>query len=346
MKTFLIIAAIVILVLAVAALAAGFFMARFACLRRKDYRDFWVDSDDIPIYEHLAEEDIPMIKAGREYILTHVESPVSIQSRDGLRLVGRYLPPKEGGEPKGIYLQVHGYRSHPLCDFPGAAVYMAGEGYGVFLIDHRAMGSSEGKYITFGILERYDVADWCAYLKERFPTTPVLLDGVSMGGATVLLAAGEALPDNVVGVIADCGYTSPAAICKKCLKQWFRLPPFPIYYGALLWIRWFCGVWFTVPFWRAGGHKSERARYETGDCTLALEKTKLPILIAHGMADDFVPYEMSVENFAHADKDKVTLLSVPEAAHGMAWMQDRETYRGAIRDLWAWALERAKWPRE
>ncbi len=347
MKTFLLIVAIVILVLAVAAFTAGFFMARFACLKNKKHRDFWVDSDDIPFYDKLAPEDIPMIQAGREYLLTHVEPPVSIQSRDGLRLVGRYLPPAENPDtPKGIYLQVHGYRSHPLCDFPGAAVYMAGEGYGVFLIDHRAMGGSEGKYITFGLRERYDVADWCAYLKERFPTTPVLLDGVSMGGATVLLAAGEDLPDNVVGVIADCGYTSPAAICKKCLKQWFHLPPFPIYYAALLWIRLFCGVWFTAPFWRWGGRKGEKVRYETGDCTLALERTKLPILIAHGMADDFVPYEMSVENFAHANKERVTLLSVPDAAHGMAWMQDRESYRAAIRDLWVRALERAKWPQE
>ncbi len=338
MDTIVLIASVVIGLLVLATCIAGFFMARFACLRRKHYRDFWKDPENMPIYEHLAAEDIPMIQEGRAYLLANTEPPVTITSRDGLKLVGRYLPPQENPDnPKGIYLQVHGYRSHPLCDFPGAAVYMHNEGYGVFLIDHRAMGGSEGKYITFGIRERYDVVDWCAYLKERFPHSPVLLDGVSMGGATVLLAAGEKLTDNVVGVIADCGYTSPAAICKKCLKQWFHLPPFPIYYGALLWIRLFCGVWFSYP----GGKNSEKARYLTGDGTLAVEKTNLPILIAHGEADDFVPHAMGVEIFAHANKDKVTFLSVPGAAHGMAWMQDRESYRQAIKDLWTRALQQA-----
>ncbi len=334
MKTILFTLAIVLLVFTVVTLIAGFFMARFACLRKKNYRDYWTNPENIPIYEHLKEADIPMVQAGREFLLTHTEKPVSITSRDGLKLVGRFLPPEENPDnPKGIYLQVHGYRSHPLCDFPGAAVYMHNEGYGVFLIDHRAMGSSEGRYITFGMLERYDVADWCAYLQERFPHTPVLLDGVSMGGSTVLLAAGEPLTDNVVGVIADCGYTSPAAICKKCLRQWFHLPPFPIYYAACLWLRLFCGVWFSLP-----NGKSEKARYRTGDCTLAVEKTKLPILIAHGEGDDFVPHAMAQEIFAHGDTDKVTFLSVPGAAHGMAWMEDRESYRAAIRDLWKRAL--------
>lgn len=36
----------------------------------------------------------------------------------------------------------------------------------------------------------------------------IILHGVSMGAATVLMASGETLPENVKAVIADCGYTS------------------------------------------------------------------------------------------------------------------------------------------
>ena len=42
------------------------------------------------------------------------------------------------------------------------------------------------------------------------PRTKIfLLCGISMGCATTLMAAGLDLPDNVKGIIADCGFTSP-----------------------------------------------------------------------------------------------------------------------------------------
>ena len=37
----------------------------------------------------------------------------------------------------------------------------------------------------------------------------IFLCGISMGCATTLMAAGLDLPDNVKGIIADCGFTSP-----------------------------------------------------------------------------------------------------------------------------------------
>lgn len=327
MKLFL----LLLLVLFLMTMAAGWYMARFACRRQKNVPDYWTHPEALPpVYKHIREEDRPETLAGREFLLTHAEPPVYITSRDGLKLQGHYIP-AEGeykDNPKGIYLQVHGYRSHPLCDFPGCVMDMHNDGYGLFQIDNRALGGSEGTYITFGILERYDTVDWCRYLEKRFPGVPVLLDGVSMGGATVMLAAGEDLPDTVRGIIADCGYTSPAAICKKVLKQWFHLPPFPIYYAAVLWIRILAGVWFTLP------GKSDRNRYRTGDAALALEKNRRPILIAHGQGDTFVPHWMSVENHSHCDPANSVFISVPDAEHGMAWLEDRAHYTAEINRLW------------
>lgn len=312
-------------------MAAGWYMARFACRRQKKIPDYWTHPEALPpIYHLIREEGKAEILAGREFMLTHAEPPVYITSRDGLKLQGHYIPAAGAykDNPRGIYLQVHGYRAHPLCDFPGCVLDMHNAGYGLFQIDNRALGGSEGKYITFGILERYDTVDWCRYLEKRFPGVPVLLDGISMGGAIVMLTSGEDLPDNIRGVIADCGYTSPADICKKVLKQWFHLPPFPIYYAAVLWIRILTGVWFSLP------GKSEKNRYRTGDTTLALEKNKLPILLAHGQEDSFVPHWMSVRNFSHCDPDNSTFISVPNAEHGMSWLDDKERYKEAIFRLW------------
>lgn len=318
---------IILPVLFAAVMGAGLYMAFFACARNRKHPDLWTHPEAMPPpYELIPEKDRKAVSDGQVYIRSHAEAPVYIRARDGVTLQGHYVPPE--GEVKGIFLQVHGYRSHPLLDFAGCAVPMNDRGYGVFLIDHRSAGGSTGKYITFGLKERYDVVDWCFYLQKKYPGVPVMLDGVSMGGATVMLAAGEDLPDNVRGIIADCGYSSPAAICKKVLKQWFRLPPFPIYYAAVFWIRILTGVWFSLP------STSEKARYLTGDCSLALEKNRLPILIAHGEDDDFVPYRMSMENFSHCDPENSVLVHVPGAGHGVAWLLDKENYNAAIYAMW------------
>ena len=151
-----------------------------------------------------------------------------------------------------------------------------------------------------------------------------------------MLAAGENLPGNVRGIIADCGFSSPAAICKKVLKQWFHLPPFPIYYAAVLWIHILTGVWFSLPSF------CKNVRYRTGDCTLAMEKNKLPILIAHGEDDDFVPCQMSREAFAHCDPKTSVLFTVSGAGHGVAWLLDKEGYN---REIYAmWDKIHASWP--
>lgn len=56
--------------------------------------------------------------------------------------------------------------------------------------------------------------------------------GVSMGAATVLLAAGLNLPDNVCGIVADCGYTSPREITRKCLPEYLPGMPLELTYAV------------------------------------------------------------------------------------------------------------------
>ena len=62
------------------------------------------------------------------------------------------------------------------------------------------------------MLERYDVRAWVLEHNKRIGAdTPVILDGISMGGATVAYAAGLELPKNVCAVMDDCGYSNPKA---------------------------------------------------------------------------------------------------------------------------------------
>lgn len=137
----------------------------------------------------------------REWYDEHGED-VFIMS-DSLRLHGRKFE-----NPGSDYVLVcHGYTSK--------ARHMAGFvhkfhslGFNVLAVDARAHGESEGTKIGMGWPERMDVIEWIKLILSWDPDARIILHGVSMGAATVLMASGETLPDNVKAVIADCGYTS------------------------------------------------------------------------------------------------------------------------------------------
>ena len=62
----------------------------------------------------------------------------------------------------------------------------------VLFIEHRCCGDSEGKYITFGAKEQWDVQQWAVYMAERNKEKlPIYLYGQSMGAASVLMASGH-----------------------------------------------------------------------------------------------------------------------------------------------------------
>ena len=112
---------IILLILLALTMAAGWYMARFACLRKKNIPDYWTHPEALPpVYEHIAEKDYPLIYAGREFLLTHAEPPVYITSRDGLRLQGHYIP--TGGEyaPKGSICRYMATAPIRCATFPGA----------------------------------------------------------------------------------------------------------------------------------------------------------------------------------------------------------------------------------
>ena len=250
------------------------------------------------------------------YALGHAAERITVQSRDGLTLAARYLPP-EGEALRGIVLMVHGYRSSPMNDFSIGARDMRRMGMGCLLIEHRAHLTSEGDTIAFGVLERYDVLEWARLIEKEFPGVPVILDGISMGGATVLMAAGLPLPDNVRGIIADCPFTSMKEMFEKIIGEWFHLPAWPFIPLADLYCR-------------------KKNGFGFGDVTAqdGLLRAKVPVLMAHGTGDTFVPYEMSERIYRLAkDTVDVTLLTAEGAEHGLSYLCAYDAYHDAIRSF-------------
>ena len=300
-------------------LIGGWYMYRFAVLKGgRAQRNVWVD--DPKPFADLTEEDFAKIVRDVKYLREFPREQICITSHDGLKLAGHLFQVEN---PRGIVIMAHGYRSSAPFDFSGALQDFNALGFSCLLMDQRAHGYSEGKYIGFGALERYDAAAWAKYCENRWPHLPVVMDGVSMGAATVMMGCSVGYPDNVRALIADCGYTTPGAICRRTLKRWFKLPPFPIYHAAKLFVRIMAG-------------------YDLDEVSSAESLAKMrkehpiPVLIAHGKKDDFVPCCMSEENYAVFEGDDSAEIFLAENAdHGLAYLRDKPGYTEALHRLFA-----------
>jgi hypothetical protein len=112
----------------------------------------------------------------------------TIPLANGEQLEAWYVPQPQ---PRGIALMFVGYagvKEGALT--PAAKLYQWG--YSSLLVDFRGVGGSSRNDQTLGIREAEDVSVAFAYAKTQWPDLPVLLYGVSMGGAAVLRAAAEA----------------------------------------------------------------------------------------------------------------------------------------------------------
>lgn len=235
---------------------------------------------------------------------------VSVSARDGTVLFGRYYHVRDGAP---LQIQFHGYKGTALRDFCSGNKLARESGQNTLVVDRRAHGKSGGTTITFGIRERLDCLCWAEYANQRFSSdTPVFLSGVSMGAATVLMASELELPTNVVGIIADCPYSSPEAIIRKVCREDMHLPPV-----------------LVMPFIRLGARPFGHFDLKETNAVQAVRNTNIPILLLHGEDDRFVPCNMSREIFDACTGEK-TRITFPGAGHGLSYIVDTETYSEAV----------------
>ena len=234
-----------------------------------------------------------------------------ITSHDGLKLYGRYF---EYAPDAPIELMFHGYRGSAERDLSGGVRRCFKLGHSVLLVDQRCSGKSDGTVITFGIHEHRDCLSWLKEMQKRFPNNKMILTGISMGASTVLMAAGLPLPENVIGVLADCGYTSAREIIQIVIKQ-MGLPPA-----------------FAYPFVKLGARLYGHFDLEETSAVVAVKNCKVPVILFHGEDDAFVPCEMSRINY-EACSSRKRLVTIPGAGHGLSYPVDPEQYLNAMREF-------------
>lgn len=234
-----------------------------------------------------------------------------IRSTDGLRLHGQYLPAENA---KRFVLLSHGYRGSGFGDFANIARFLHEHNCNLLFIDQRCCGESEGEFITFGAKEQYDVQRWSYYIAERNgDALPIYLYGESMGAAAVLMASGHALPREVRGLIADCGFCSMKRQLRDMADHWFHLKWIEF---LLFRVDLFCK--FLAGF-----------RMEDADTTKALRTNKRPVLFFHGLKDTYVVPGNSEYNYSVCRAPR-ELVMIPEARHLCSAYEAPELYRKKI----------------
>ena len=252
------------------------------------------------------------VQLGVDWYESQPKTELTITSRDGLKLVADLI---EAEDPVGLIVAAHGFRSWPAREFALIAKHLHEQGYTVLYPYMRAHRKSEGKYITFGVKERYDIAAWARLLAKMHPDLPLFLYGQSMGGATVIMATGLDLPANTRGVIADSAFFSPKDVIGTALVHSYKVPTFPMLPAMDLWARIIAGYSLTAT-----------------TCRDALDKTNLPFLFIHGKLDELVPYDMGYQNYVECHTEKM-MLTVDTAAHCASYYVDPVRYIAYLDDF-------------
>lgn len=255
-----------------------------------------------------------LMEERRDYLTSQPHKDLWRTSDDGLKLHATYFPGHS--DSNKIVICFHGYTSEGINDYTGLSDYYLKHGYGMLLVDERAHGKSEGKYIGFGCLDRKDAMIWInTIIAMCGDDVQILLHGTSMGGATVLMTSGLNLPCQVKGIISDCGFTSPKYVFTHVLHSMYHLPAFPMIQIS-------------------DYVNKKKAGYGLDECNAAREvrKAKIPILLIHGDADTFVPSYMCDEIYDNCASMKKKLI-VKGAAHGESYYKDITAYENALNDF-------------
>lgn len=256
----------------------------------------------------------PELQKRREWLEAQPYEDVTVTSRDNLKLKGKFYP--VDGSNK-IVICFHGYTSCGMNDYIGLSKFYIPMGFQMLIVDERAHGDSEGTYIGFGSLDRFDALQWIHYVRERFgENCEIYLHGVSMGGATVLMTSGLELPDCVKGIVSDCAFTSAWEVFDFVLRTMYHMPSFPILQIA-------------------DKMAVKEAGYSLKECSAKEEvkKAKVPILFIHGEADTFVPVRMCREIYDCCASRK-DIMTIPGASHAESYYKNTEAYENKIKTFY------------
>lgn len=226
-----------------------------------------------------------------------VPKPVDFPAADveftnvyGEHLKAWWLPVHDGAPTVII---VHGIGANRLAMVGRARLYR-GLGYSVFLFDLPAHGESDGERVTFGSHEGASISAALAWVRSHCRNVRVAADGVSLGGAGVLLRSENAGFDAVVleAVFPDIH----RALLNRLTDRFGVL-------GYVLEPAFLAQIVLRLGEWPSSLSPVDR-----------IAELKAPVLVIGGEVDHLTKPSETRELFGHA-RDPKQLWIVPKSGH-------------------------------
>lgn len=233
---------------------------------------------------------------------------VAFKSADGVPLRGWFIPAQE---PGGTVIFCHGHNGSMDPDLKYAPWFHAA-GYNVLMFDFRAHGRSQGRWVSMGCLERYDLLGALAYLARREVHRVGVL-GFSMGGAVAISTA--PLSRAIAAVVSDGGFAELHHTLAAGIRE---------RYGAGILCDWLAWLIVRVAGWRLGVDLSACDPMRWVD-----QVSPTPLLLIHGGQDPYVSVQDVRRLYERAGEPK-ELWIVPEAGHRQVDQVRPEEYRQRV----------------
>jgi uncharacterized protein len=203
---------------------------------------------------------------------------LEFQNSAGTRLVGWWVP-KSDAKQTVILLHTLGGNRADLLDF-AEPIWKAG--FNLVMLDLRSHGMSDGKYFTYGFDEWKDVIAAIDIVNAKQPNQTFAVLGVSAGGTVAISAAVRDVRIRkvvTIGTFADLGETIDAQT------------------------KWLPGFWRG----RAIGRSEELANFKVAETSAKqwISQVKVPVMIAHGTEDSYIPLSNGEQLFTAAREPKM-----------------------------------------
>lgn len=238
---------------------------------------------------------------------------VAFASTDGVALKGWWVPAQS---PRGTVVLVHGL-NRARIEMVRKVPFLNREGWNALLFDLRHHGESGGEATTFGDREKGDVRAAVDLARER-SAGPVVLWGVSLGAATVAMAAAE--DPTVAGVVVDSSYRGLRDTVRHHLRLfrnfrwWLRIvPSWPVADEVVWWMG------------RRGGFDPDSIDVRAAAARLSGR----PVLFVCNSDDRRMPREIAFE-LQGAVGPSASVLVVPGKSHGGAYREGTAAYETAV----------------
>jgi fermentation-respiration switch protein FrsA (DUF1100 family) len=231
-----------------------------------------------------------------DFNLRHEDVWLPVGNNPTQAIHGWWIPAE--GKEVGAVLHLHG-NGHNVGANLSQAIRFHWLGLSVLLIDYRGYGLSKGNFPTEASVYIDATTAWNYLTQTRqIPAEKILLFGHSLGGAIAIdLAVNHA---NAAGLIVQSSFTSMRAMVDRMGQFWM----FPI------------DLILTQRF----------------DSIRKVPSLKLPVLYAHGTADELIPFTMS-EALHAASPEPKRLILVPGADHNNVPEVGGETYLETLREF-------------